>query len=293
MATAGPKPGPTRTKTQREADRAETARLDRMGFSQREIAQRIGVSSVQICHDLKTIRKRYVEQANVHAGERIGELLAGFRDVRREAWLAWQKSWEDAVRVSERSGGLAGNSITRTREGRLPGAEYLHVIMATYEQERRLLGLDELSAADFLSVENVMALTSAIFSAIGRRVSDPQLVQAMKLDVLAMLPGCVQVEATTADAETPAVDTEPATVEPVADEPADAHQASVAADPREPDEPESACNGVQVPGEGADSEDPAPAEASALSMSPDPAADAVPNADGDRSRDWCGVFEEI
>jgi hypothetical protein len=127
---------------------AETARLDRMGFTQREIAERIGVSSVQICFDLRKLRKRYVEQANVHAGEKIGELLAGYRDVRREAWQAWARKSDP---------------------------RYLQAILDTYAAERRMLGLDQESPAIFMTPEALVTLANAIMSAIGRRVSDRRL----------------------------------------------------------------------------------------------------------------------
>jgi hypothetical protein len=163
-----PNAGPKRTRTQREADLAETARLDRMGLTQRQIAQRIGVSCVQICFDLRKLRKRYVAAANVHAGERIGELLACYRDVRREAWQAWERKSDP---------------------------RYLQVLLDTYAAERRLLGLDQLSPADFLTAANVVTLMNTVMAAVGMRVQDPETVQRIKEDVLRLLPATVQAEA--------------------------------------------------------------------------------------------------
>jgi hypothetical protein len=237
MPTAGPK----RTRTQREADLAETARLDRMGFTQREIAERIGVSSVQICFDLQKLRKRYVEMANVHAGERIGELLQSYRDVRQQALLAWEKSWQDAERVTvtvrpSSGDGLFADVVTTTttiREGRLPGAQYLQVILDTYAAERKLLCLDQEQPAVFLTADAVVTLANTIMAAIGRHVHDPQLVQQMKMDVLQMMEASVPGAATaTINAVPPTGDGEPTTVEQDADEPADPP-----ADPPAADEP--------------------------------------------------------
>jgi hypothetical protein len=203
MPTAGPK----RTRTQREADLAETARLDRMGLTQRQIAERIGVSSVQICFDLRKLRKRYVEQANVRAGEKIGELLQSYRDVRQQALLAWEKSWQDAERVTvtvrpSSGDGLFADVVTTTttiREGRLPGAQFLQVILDTYAAERKLLGLDQEKPTVFLTADAVVTLANTIMAAIGRHVHDPQLVQAMKMDVLAMLPPSVEMPGAAAE----------------------------------------------------------------------------------------------
>jgi hypothetical protein len=247
MSTAGPK----RTRTQREADLAETARLDRMGFSQREIAERIGVSSVQICFDLRKLRKRYVEQANVHAGERIGELLASYRDVRREAWLAWQKSWEDAERVSERVGGNAGDSVTTTREARLPGAEYLHVILDTYAGERKLLGLDLEQPTVFLSAESVVTMMNVLMDVVARRVRDPQLILELKQAILARLPHQdVELPDTAADSPTDKAAEPLAAAEQADGEPMDPPLASVPADPPAADEPAPALNGVHADSDG-------------------------------------------
>src|SRR5262245_27868678 len=183
MPTAGPK----RTRTQREADLAETARLDRMGFTQREIAERIGVSSVQICFDLRKLRKRYVEQANVHAGEKIGELLAGYRDVRREAWQAWERSCLETRRVTTRTGGKHGEAVTTTVEARLPGAEYMQVVLDTYAAERKLLGLDQEAPALFMTPDHLVGLANMFVAAVSSRVGDAEVVRLIQQDVLRLM----------------------------------------------------------------------------------------------------------
>jgi hypothetical protein len=152
------------------------------------------LSQQQVCFDLQRVRRRYVEQANVHAGEKIGELLAGYRDVRTAAWEQWEATGDP---------------------------RHLALVLSTYEHERKLLGLDQLSAAEFLTVESVVTLANAIMSAIGRRVNDPELVQQMKLDVLEMLPKSVKPHDTPA-ALTPAAD---------ADELPDDYQLLTAAEP--------------------------------------------------------------
>jgi hypothetical protein len=231
-----PAAGPKRTRTQREADLAETARLDRMGFTQREIAERIGVSSVQICLDLRKLRKRYVEQANVHAGERIGELLASYRDVRREAWLAWEKSWEDVERVTVRVCGSdpfadVVTTTTTVRDRRLPGAEYLQLVMDTFASERRLLGLDLEQPTVFLNAENVVAMMNVLMDVVARRVHDPRLIAELKQAILARLPHQdVDLPDTAADLQAVDAAESLATAEQADGEPPDPPQSSVAAD---------------------------------------------------------------
>jgi predicted transcriptional regulator len=79
-----------RTKTEREAALAVVAELDRQGYSQSAIAERLGCSQPTVSYDLKTLRKRYQEsqQANHHAA--TAEKLAQLRDLKVEAHEAWE-----------------------------------------------------------------------------------------------------------------------------------------------------------------------------------------------------------
>jgi predicted transcriptional regulator len=131
----------------RDADIARIAKLDRRGYSQSEIARVVGVSQQQISEDLKVIRKRYREEAMAEYKERVEEKRAQLREVRAEAWRAWERSKKDARKVVEEertlSDGTEGSEKkTTTTEGQLPDATYLRVVIETLRDECSLDGLN-------------------------------------------------------------------------------------------------------------------------------------------------------
>ena len=143
----------TRNRTQRESVLAEVAKMYRQGRTQTEIAETLGVSQPNVCRDLKIIRERYQRTQLDDRGALIAEKLAQYRDIRREAWLAWERSKEDAgmvveefVDATESDGSREGSErrIRRvvTKAGRLPVNQFLQTILATHKAERELLGLD-------------------------------------------------------------------------------------------------------------------------------------------------------
>jgi predicted transcriptional regulator len=144
---------PKRSKTEREEALAETARLDRRGYSQRQIARVLGVDHSQVCYDLKVIRRRYQDTQLGERAALVAEKVEQYRELRAEAWAAWERSKEDATKRVEENTEKPGfgedgdplpgrRKVTETAERRLPGAEYARVILETCEAERKLLGLD-------------------------------------------------------------------------------------------------------------------------------------------------------
>ncbi len=136
-----------RTETEREADLAEVARLDRRGWSQREIAERMNVSQQQVCYDLKMLRRRYAAAQKPETAAAVEEKRQQFREVRKEAWDAWERSKENREReVKEKISGILGGEASatqklkavRTIEGRLPENEYLRTILMTLREEAEL-----------------------------------------------------------------------------------------------------------------------------------------------------------
>jgi predicted transcriptional regulator len=124
-------------------ERHKVAELDRLGFSQREIAHRLGVSQPQVCYDLRKIRERYKEAAQVEITEKIQEKLAQYRGLRVELYEAWLRSmvaFEKVVTELNPKGNVL--RIIRTIRARLPSPEFMALILDTYQAERDLLGLD-------------------------------------------------------------------------------------------------------------------------------------------------------
>jgi predicted transcriptional regulator len=161
-----PSVGPRRTKTEREADRAEAARLDRKGYTVTAIAKMIGVSKQQISYDLKRIRERHLKSCLEERAAKVAEKLEELRDIRVEAWQAWEQSLgniadELAERILaqirakvERCGKLKDQINSALLDGikvevtGKPNTECLRIILACIRQERELLALDSVGTMD-------------------------------------------------------------------------------------------------------------------------------------------------
>jgi hypothetical protein len=134
---------PKRTRTERTEVLAETARLDRLGYTQRQIAARLGTTAGMVNYDLKKIRRQYLESANVSTAEKIGEMLASYRDRRQELYEAWLKSMTDLVKTIEELNSKGEvRRLLRVIKERLPNPRYQELLLKTYQAERDLLGLD-------------------------------------------------------------------------------------------------------------------------------------------------------
>lgn len=138
--------------TEREEVIERVAHYDRFGFSQREIAMkvweemRLHISQVMVGKYLKKIRQRYKEAIIGSRAEQVQVLLERLRTVRKEALLAYQESKKPLKKKSHEEGSNGKAYVdkkTVTIEQRLPGIEYLKVVMECDRQERALLGIDE------------------------------------------------------------------------------------------------------------------------------------------------------
>lgn len=153
--------GRKRTPTEREESLAVIAKLDRRGYSQPQISKVVGVSQQQVCNDLKQIRKRYRDSQVDERIAKVEDAVARLEAVIQEAWEAWDRSKEDAVKevTEELPGEPAPNGegsvkvagkMTKTVEGRLPHEKYLVIIK---DAEVEICKLRELyPAKDALSV---------------------------------------------------------------------------------------------------------------------------------------------
>lgn len=155
---------------------ARVAKLDRRGYTQVEIAKDVKLSQAMVSIYLRNLRQRYFDSVTKDRTEMVGEKLEQYREVRREAWDAWERSKKNKGKVvkemakarrnddeNEQEEESAYRNVKKrkrktlasiearmelvkeimTREGRLPASEYLRIILDTYEAERQLLGLDE------------------------------------------------------------------------------------------------------------------------------------------------------
>ena len=136
------KPGPKRTKTEREIDLWRIERLDRRGYTTRRIALSIGVSQQQVVYDLKRIRHRYQKMTMAERAAQVAKLDAQLDEIIYEAWKAYKRSKKRAVKTVTETTADGVSKVTQTIEQRLPAAEYLRIILAALQARRELFGLD-------------------------------------------------------------------------------------------------------------------------------------------------------
>lgn len=131
-----------RTKEVRENDLVKISKLYLQGKTQREIAQVIGVSRVQISYDLKQIFTEWKAERISTFEERLLLELSKIDFLESEAWEAWEKSKVDTGRISEiknEQGKIF--SHTYTVEGVIPNKLYLDIIFKCIETRLKILAV--------------------------------------------------------------------------------------------------------------------------------------------------------
>lgn len=135
-----------RTPETRLEDMAKMMRLLRRGYSKTEIAEELGVCHTQVSYDLKVVIKQVREDTTEDTKEHIAVKLAEYREIKREAWAAWERSKEDARKATEErylsGSGRRSRRRVSSKEGRLAANEYLRTILSCLEAERELMSLN-------------------------------------------------------------------------------------------------------------------------------------------------------
>lgn len=215
----GPK---CRTETEREAVMALVAKLDRRGWSQFQIRDEVEkafglrFSQPSISNMLKELRERYRQHQIHERREAVHLKIEQYAEIRREAWLAYEKSMEDEHgEVEEFADDVEdvgmGDRITSerrikrivSRKGRLPANQYLTTIMQTLQAERDLLGLDEEVYQNVMAIEEARQVVQSILDAQREVLADqPDVLAAIQQKYLALagpLKEAIVVEAEVVD----------------------------------------------------------------------------------------------
>ena len=130
--------------------RATVSEMYLQGFTQEQIAQKVGVKRPQISKDLKQIRKEWSSQRLDNIEEYITKHLKMYETVLLEASLAWEKSKGDnGTKKSQikkkgkgKSKGLEDNSVIQKMEEVNGDPRFLDIRLKTIREMGRLLGLD-------------------------------------------------------------------------------------------------------------------------------------------------------
>jgi hypothetical protein len=146
--------GPKRTRLEREHALAEVAKLERRGYTVREMGEALGVSHVQCVYDLRVIRRRYAETQMAEHNESVNATLGRLMDIYREALDAYDwskgKCSKEIVQavltaLQERGREPSSSLLTKIKNLKLryaPRAEFLRTALDAVAQMRDVLGTD-------------------------------------------------------------------------------------------------------------------------------------------------------
>lgn len=153
--------GQRRTKAQQARDAQQAASLYLQGYTQIEIAARLGRSVATVYRDLLPYIAQWREQASTDIAEIKAQELAATYQLQREYWEAWERSKTprktSTVRRAADGSGSGAEAIVRSEE-RIGDSRFLQGILACMERRARLLGLDAAVKADLTSGGEPLAL---------------------------------------------------------------------------------------------------------------------------------------
>ncbi|WP_166830672.1 helix-turn-helix domain-containing protein [Thalassoroseus pseudoceratinae] len=126
-----------------EERRVQVSRMYAEGKTQAEIAEAVGVSQLQVCHDLKMVRRHWRESAIRDFDALRDEQLAKIDEAERRAWEVFERSCEDAVKTRREVGenGEFGTGYME-RVGQTGDVRSLDLVLKCVERRCKLLGLD-------------------------------------------------------------------------------------------------------------------------------------------------------
>lgn len=139
------KPGPKFTEKEREQKKARVLQLAIRDFTGVQIAEMTGVTDSQVCIWLAEQKESWRTSTVEGRDQLIAQKRAQYEEVRREAWMQWERSKEDLQKRVDASGTKGDTGWTKEElvtEGRLAAKTFLDIILDTYRQERALLGID-------------------------------------------------------------------------------------------------------------------------------------------------------
>ena len=117
-------------------------KLVRRGYTQGQIAQEFGVTQQQVSHDWQLIMVDLAKERSADARVVIDRKLNELAEVKRQAWLAYDKSMTPRLKHIEEESNR-GTKLTKHVEQGLPIDRYLTIILDCIREECRLHGLTQ------------------------------------------------------------------------------------------------------------------------------------------------------
>ena len=136
---------PRRDSLQREQDLAQLGALYLQGQTQVAIGEELGVSQPQICKDLATLQRRWLESALIDFSAAKAKELARIDHLERVYWEAWEHSTQERIRnVTEKveAGGQERKRAQLEREPQSGNPAYLEGVRWCIDRRCKVLGLD-------------------------------------------------------------------------------------------------------------------------------------------------------
>ncbi len=137
--------GPKFTDREREQRKARVLQLAIRDFTGAMIAEMTGISEQQVSIWLAEQKEAWRNSVVENREQLIAQKRAQYEEVRREAWMQWERSKDDLQKRVDASGTKGDTGWTKEElvtETRLAAKTFLDIILDTYRQERALLGID-------------------------------------------------------------------------------------------------------------------------------------------------------
>lgn len=163
--------GPTRTPEKREKDFSVLAELYVYGHTQREMAEKIGVSQTQISFDISELHQRWVKAQLIDVSEAKARELAKIDNLERIAIAAWIKSGGKKRKVITTTGGEYENERIEQWE-EVGDPAYLARISWCIERRCKILGIDAPEKVEIVPPSNSLEELQAEAQRLGMQVVD-------------------------------------------------------------------------------------------------------------------------
>lgn len=131
-------PAPKRTKFEREKDLLAISEMYLQGKNQYQIADQFGVTQATISHDLKELRKRWLNSSLVNIDERRAEELVKIDALEKVYWESWDRSCN--YEVINKKGVIV--LVPKDKRDPLGNKRYLEGVQWCIDRRIKILGLD-------------------------------------------------------------------------------------------------------------------------------------------------------
>ena len=186
------KRGEYRSDAEIQLGRVTIAQMKRRGYTNHEIAEKLGVHPNTVSHDWKIILKEAHEERSQQTDLFIEESCQQIDEIIRAAWRAAEMAEREYVKETEEdytNGQTSSHKSVRVVEHRLPPAAYYQVILDCIKEKNALKGLYPKKE---LEITGHQSLTWEIFSgSIGKEPAD--VIQQRMIDALEFKPAPPEV----------------------------------------------------------------------------------------------------